>query len=239
MSALGQPRVHLRSTDSTNDRARTLAIAGAPHGTLITASVQTAGRGRQGRRWTAPAGSSLLMSLVLRTPPALLPLIAAVAVCDVAGDDARIKWPNDIVIARAEGLAKLAGILAEGRPQQGWAILGIGLNVAVRLEDLPAQLREKTATLGESVQEIEPTLERLLEALGRRLAEGERATLEAWRTRDALRGREIAWGSPGPTDSLKRGRAEGIDGTGRLMIALADGGRTALDAGEVHLRDID
>lgn len=230
--------MHLRSTGSTNDRARALAIAGAPHGTLITASVQTAGRGRQGRRWTAPAGSSLLMSLVLRAPPALLPLIAAVAVCDVAGDDARIKWPNDIVIARAGGLSKLAGILAEGRPQQGWAILGIGLNVAVRLEDLPAQLRERTATLGESVQEVEPTLERLLEAIAGRLAEGERATLEAWRTRDALRGKEIVWGAAGSTDS-QRGRAEGIDGTGRLMIALADGGHTALDAGEVHLRDID
>jgi BirA family transcriptional regulator, biotin operon repressor / biotin---[acetyl-CoA-carboxylase] ligase len=231
--------VHLRSTDSTNDRARPLAIAGAPHGTLITASVQTAGRGRQGRRWTAPADSSLLMSLILRAPPALLPLIAAVAVCDVAGDDARIKWPNDIVIARAGGLSKLAGILAEGRPQQGWAILGIGLNVAVRPRELPAELREHTATLGESAREIESTLERLLDALGRRLAEGDGATLEAWRTRDVLRGREIAWGAVGPTGFLERGRAEGIDGTGRLMVTLAGGGHTALDAGEVHLREVD
>ncbi|HUB76084.1 MAG TPA: hypothetical protein VL977_03460, partial [Solirubrobacteraceae bacterium] len=63
---LGRPRLHLRVTDSTNDRARALAIAGAPHGTLVTASEQTAGRGRQGRSWSAPAGSSLLMSLVLR-----------------------------------------------------------------------------------------------------------------------------------------------------------------------------
>src|SRR5271165_4527063 len=118
MSPLGRPRIHLRSTDSTNERARLLAAAGAPHGTLVTASVQTAGRGRQGRRWVAPARSSLLMSLVLRSPPSLLPLIAAVAVCDVAGDDALIKWPNDVVLARAGGLAKLAGILAEGRPQQ-------------------------------------------------------------------------------------------------------------------------
>src|SRR5271166_112315 len=131
MSALGRPRVHLRSTDSTNERARLLAAAGAPHGTLVTASAQTAGRGRQGRRWTAPENSSLLMSLVLRAPPPLLPLIAAVAVCDVAGQDARIKWPNDIVLERDARLAKLAGILVEGRPQEGWAILGVGLNVAV------------------------------------------------------------------------------------------------------------
>ncbi|HYM56212.1 MAG TPA: biotin--[acetyl-CoA-carboxylase] ligase, partial [Solirubrobacteraceae bacterium] len=164
VAPLGRPRVHLRRTDSTNDRARELAIAGAPHGTLVTASEQTAGRGRQGRRWSAPADSSLLMSLVLRAgepgraraerPPELLPLIAAVAVCDVAGDDARIKWPNDIVLERPQGLAKLAGILAEGRPQQGWAVLGIGLNVAVEVEELPAELRTSAATMGRPADEI-------------------------------------------------------------------------------------
>ena len=84
-TTLGRPRVHLRQTGSTNDRARELAAAGAPHGTLVTAAAQSAGRGRQGRSWSAPAGSSLLMSLLLRSPPPLLPLIAAVAVCDVAG----------------------------------------------------------------------------------------------------------------------------------------------------------
>src|ERR1700728_3412193 len=96
---LGSPRLHLRRTDSTNDRARALALAGAPHGTLVTAAEQTAGRGRQGRRWSAPAGDALLMSLVLRwrappapAPPAgLLPLVAAVAVSDVAGPEARVK----------------------------------------------------------------------------------------------------------------------------------------------------
>src|SRR5438445_1473125 len=99
-SRLGRPRVHLRCTASTNDFARELALAGAPAGTLVTATEQSAGRGRQGRRWTAPAGSSLLMSVLLRSPPSLLPLIAAVAVCDVAGEDARIKWPNDVVLPR-------------------------------------------------------------------------------------------------------------------------------------------
>ena len=63
-TTLGHPRLHLRSTDSTNERARALALAGAPHGTLVTAAEQTAGRGRQGRRWSAPAGSALLMSLL-------------------------------------------------------------------------------------------------------------------------------------------------------------------------------
>jgi BirA family transcriptional regulator, biotin operon repressor / biotin---[acetyl-CoA-carboxylase] ligase len=250
LPSLGRPRVHLRSTDSTNDRARELAMAGAPHGTLVTAAEQTAGRGRQGRRWSAPAGSSLLMSLLLRpSPPGcvppttgsagggadrsllLLPLIAAVAVCDVAGEKARIKWPNDVVTVQPKGLAKLAGILTEGRLQQGWAVLGIGLNVAVRLEDLPTELRSKAATLGESSEEIEPTLERLLRALEQRLLEPAEATLIAWRSRDALRGRNIAWAGG-------RGQAMGIDGTGRLVVALADGGHATLAAGEVHLEDV-
>jgi BirA family biotin operon repressor/biotin-[acetyl-CoA-carboxylase] ligase len=223
--------LHLRRTDSTNDRARELAIAGAPHGTLVTASEQTAGRGRQGRRWSAPAGSSLLMSLLLRSPPALLPLIAAVAVCEVAGEDARIKWPNDIVAVSSQGLAKLAGVLAEGRPQQGWTVLGVGLNVAVRLEDLPAELRATAATLGCSPAEIEPTLGRLLEALERRLEDSAQATLEAWRARDALRGRTVAW-------AAGHGRAQGIDGAGRLVVALTGGGHATLTAGEVHLEGI-
>jgi BirA family biotin operon repressor/biotin-[acetyl-CoA-carboxylase] ligase len=220
VSALGRPRVHLRSTDSTNDRARQLAMAGAPHG-----------RGRQGRRWSAPAGQSLLMSLVLHSPPPLLPLLAAVAVCDVAGKGAAIKWPNDIVLVHARALAKLGGILAEGRPQAGWTVLGVGLNVAVRLDELPVELRASATTLGHSPDAIEPTLERLLAALERRLAEPASATLAAWRLRDALYGREIVWNSG-------RGRAEGIDGTGRLIVALADGAHTSLDAGEVHLEPV-
>jgi BirA family transcriptional regulator, biotin operon repressor / biotin---[acetyl-CoA-carboxylase] ligase len=264
LSALGHPRLHLSRTSSTNDRARELALGGAPHGTLVTASEQTAGRGRQGRRWSAPAGSALLMSLVVRSPPPLLPLIAAVAVCDVAGEDAAIKWPNDIVVsapasspvASREGgapgqgtpgatraLAKLAGILVEGRPQQGWAVLGIGLNVAVELDQLPENLRLTgasardgasplpAATLGRPRTAIEPTLSSLLASIEQRLGEPAEATLHAWRARDALRGREVAW-------SGGEGRAEGIDGAGRLVVALADGGQTTLSAGEVHLQSV-
>ncbi len=240
---VGHPRLHLRSTDSTNERARALALAGAPHGTLVTAAEQTAGRGRQGRRWSAPAGSALLMSLILRWPkrgcspeasatrlrsPPLLPLIAAVAVCDVVGDEARVKWPNDIVLARGGRLAKLAGILIEGRPQEGWAVLGIGLNVAVRVQELPVELRDSAASLGLASEEIEPLLARLLAALQQRLREPSAEVLDAWRARDALRGREISWAGG-------HGRADGVDGDGRLVVELADGGHTTLDAGEVHL----
>ena len=226
IAPLGHPRLHLRRTGSTNDLARKLAIAGAPHGTLVTADEQTAGRGRQGRAWSAPPGSSLLMSLVLRDAPSPLPLLAAVAVCDVAGPDARVKWPNDIVRPDKERLRKLAGILVEGRPREGWAVLGIGLNVAVRLRDLPVELRETAATLGLSEGEIEPVLGHLLEALAHRLAAPVAVTLKEWRARDALRGREISWEGA-------RGRAEGIDGEGRLIVVRPDGARIQLDAGEV------
>jgi BirA family biotin operon repressor/biotin-[acetyl-CoA-carboxylase] ligase len=224
VSALGHPRMHLRVTDSTNSRARELAVAGAPHGTLVTASEQTAGRGRQGRVWSAPAGSALLMSVVLRSPPRLLPLAAAVAVASVVGEDARIKWPNDVQV---EG-RKVAGILVEGRPQERWAVLGIGLNVAIRLEDLPEELRGTAGTLGLTSAEVEPALERLLRGIEEWLARDEAAVLEAWRARDGLRGREIRWAGGA-------GVAAGVDDDGRLLVELAEGGTTALDAGEVHL----
>ncbi len=253
MSPLGRPRVHLARTGSTNDVARSLALAGAPHGTLVTAGEQTAGRGRHGRAWTAPAGSSLLMSLLLRDPPSLLPLIAAVALCDAAGPQARIKWPNDIVVARAgdggHGLAKLAGILVEARLQAGWAVLGVGVNVAVRIEDLPPELRPSgqgpdarsalpAATLGRRPAEVEALLALLLAALERRLAQPAQVTLEAWRARDALLGRRITWGSDHGERPAAHGTAHGVDGTGRLVVELDWGGRLTLGAGEVHLLDV-
>ncbi len=223
---LGSPRLHQRRVDSTNERARALALAGAPHGTLVSAAEQTAGRGRQGRSWVAPAGSALLCSLVVRDPPPLLSLIAGLAVCDVAGENALLKWPNDVVVGTR--LAKLAGILVEGRPQDSWAVLGIGLNVAVRIEQLPAELRVRAASMGLPADAIETTLGRLLSALSARLAEPVEGVLEAWRARDALYNREVSWEGG-------QGRARGIDERGRLLVALADDSLTALDAGEVHL----
>jgi BirA family biotin operon repressor/biotin-[acetyl-CoA-carboxylase] ligase len=220
---LGTPRLHLRSTDSTNDRARALAIAGAPHGTLVTAGEQTAGRGRHGRTWSAPPGRGLLLSLVLRDVPALLALASAVAVADVVGEGAAIKWPNDVLLDDR----KVAGILAEGRPQEGWAVLGIGVNVAVREEDLPPQVAARAAGLGLSPAAVEPTLAALLIALERRLAQRPDAILDAYRRRDALRGREVRW-------QHGRGVAAGVDAAGRLLVDRA-GGSVALDAGEVHL----
>jgi BirA family biotin operon repressor/biotin-[acetyl-CoA-carboxylase] ligase len=224
---LGTPRLHLRTTDSTNDRARALADGGAPHGTLVTAGAQTAGRGRQGRTWDAPAGRALLMSLVLRDWPRLLPLVAAVAVADVGaagGGDISIKWPNDVLLRGG----KLAGILVEARPQEDWAVVGIGMNVAVRPADLPAELRDRAASLELEPAALETTLAALLTALGERLALEPAAVLAAFRERDALLGRQVRW-------QRGEGTAAGIDEHGRLLVDRSDGTRAALDAGEVHL----
>jgi BirA family biotin operon repressor/biotin-[acetyl-CoA-carboxylase] ligase len=221
---IGRPRLHLRATSSTNDRARALAAAGAPHGTLVTAAEQSAGRGRQGRAWAAPPGSALLCSLLLRDYDPLLPLRAGLAVADVAGDAARVKWPNDVLL---DG-RKLAGILVEARPQDGWAVLGIGVNVAVELADLPPDLRDRAATLGRPRDRLEPTLAELLGTLENRLAEPAHATLAALRARDALRDRPVRWADG-------EGTGAGIDDAGALLVRLPDGGIRTLDAGEVHL----
>ena len=221
--SLGNPRVHFRLTDSTNARARELASGGAPHGTVVTADEQSAGRGRQGRTWTAPAGRALLCSVVIRDPPRLLPLAAGVAVAVVAGTDSQIKWPNDVLL----GGRKVAGILVEARLQERWAVVGIGLNVAVREADFPVELRDRAGTLGLEPSAIEPTLDALLRALERSLAGGSDAVLEAVRRRDALLGREVRWGG-------RVGIGAGIDDDGRLVVRT-ESGQVELDAGEVHL----
>ncbi len=220
---LGRPRLHLRVTDSTNERARVLAAQGAPHGTLVTAGAQTAGRGRQGRSWSAPAGRALLMSLVVRADALLLPLRAGLAVADVAGPEARVKWPNDVLL---DG-RKVAGVLVEGRPLEGWAVVGIGINVAVDPDDLPGHLRSTAATLNLQPEDVEFVLERLLVALAARLAEGCTAGVAALRAREARHGRRVAWAGG-------EGIADGIDGAGALRVR-AEHGTVALDAGEVHL----
>jgi BirA family biotin operon repressor/biotin-[acetyl-CoA-carboxylase] ligase len=216
VTALGRPRLHHREIDSTNRRARELASAGAPHGTLVTAGAQTAGRGRQGRRWEAPAGSALLCSLVLREFDALLSLRAGLAVADVAGEAARVKWPNDVQV---DG-RKVAGVLVEGRPHEGWAVVGIGVNVS-GAPDLP-----DAAALGRD--DPEAVLGELLGALETRLAEPKEAALSALRARDALLGAEVRWDGG-------EGVAAGIDADGGLRVTT-DAGERVLSAGEVHLR---
>jgi BirA family transcriptional regulator, biotin operon repressor / biotin---[acetyl-CoA-carboxylase] ligase len=220
---IGRPRLHLRATTSTNDRARELASASAPHGALVTAEEQTAGRGRQGRTWVAPAGSSLLLSVVLRETDALLPLRAGLAVADLTGPAARVKWPNDVLL---DG-RKVAGVLVEARPQERWAVLGIGVNAALEVADLPTELRETAGTLDRT--DLEAALSELLDHLERRLAEPADATLNALSERDALLGRPLSWAGG-------EGTGAGIDTRGCLRVRLPDGDETVLDAGEVQLR---
>jgi BirA family transcriptional regulator, biotin operon repressor / biotin---[acetyl-CoA-carboxylase] ligase len=220
---IGKPRVHHRLTDSTNERAKLLAAAGAPHGTLVTADEQAAGRGRQGRLWTAPPGSSVLMSLLLRELDELLPLAAAVAVCEALPADAQVKWPNDVWLDRR----KVAGILVEGRPQQGWAVLGIGVNVTTH--EFPPELADGATSL--RLGGVDTTRDRVLDDVLRSLSEWlsapPEAVLAAWRSRDALQGERVRW-------SGGEGRANGIDDSGGLLVETRTGSIT-LDAGEVHL----
>jgi BirA family transcriptional regulator, biotin operon repressor / biotin---[acetyl-CoA-carboxylase] ligase len=213
---IGRPRVHHRVTGSTNERARSLAAGAAPHGTLVTADEQTAGRGRQGREWVAQRGAALLASLVLRSPGEALPLAAAVAVCEALPVEAAIKWPNDIWVDRR----KVAGILVEARPQEGWAVLGIGVNVRA------APPLEHVTSLDSAIG-TEELLERLLWALDGWLTRPLTEVLAAWRSRDALRGAQVRWQDGS-------GEAVGIDEGGALLVDT-ESGRVALQAGEVHL----
>ena len=228
---IGTPRVHHRVADSTNQRAKELAAAGAPHGTLVTAGEQTTGRGRQGRAWVAPPGSAVLMSLLVRNLDErfpLLPLVAAVAVAEACESLApvrcEIKWPNDVWIERR----KVAGILVEGRPADDWAVLGIGLNVGTRefAEELGSIATSLRIAGGVEVG-VESALGVVLEALAGWLGKGGGEVLAGWTERDALRGGHVRWAEGS-------GVAAGIDDAGSLLVET-DAGLVTLGAGEVHL----
>jgi BirA family transcriptional regulator, biotin operon repressor / biotin---[acetyl-CoA-carboxylase] ligase len=219
--SLGQPREHHETIGSTNERARELAEEGAAHGTLVTAAEQTAGRGRQGRGWVTPPGVAIAASLILRDYDDLLPLRAGLAVADVAGPSALVKWPNDVWI---EG-KKVAGILVEAR---GWAVLGIGVNVALDPATLPPEVARIAGTLGRDPSQVEPTLSELLSRLEQRLLEGKSATLAALRERDALLGKPVRWDGG-------EGIGAGVDDAGGLLVHRPDGTTTTLNAGEVTL----
>jgi len=250
--SFGTPHRHFRLVDSTNRVARELAADGAPHGTVVTAEEQSAGRGRQGRSWSAPRGGALLYSAVvtpLDSRHALLPLAVPLAVCEAIEAlrpevACMVKWPNDVWL---DG-RKLAGILIEARPQDGWAVVGIGLNLAIAPDEFPPELQETAISLfafgqggsGDSRRSLPAVAPEgfprtpftAAEVLSRHLSEwldaDRDAVLAAWRSRDALLGREVSWNGGS-------GVADGIDASGDLLVVGAGGERFVLGAGEVHL----
>jgi BirA family biotin operon repressor/biotin-[acetyl-CoA-carboxylase] ligase len=233
---IGSPRVHYRTTDSTNERARELALAGAPHGTLVTADEQTAGRGRSGRRWSAPPGAALLVSAILRPLDerhALLPLAVPLAVCEaiesIAPVECEVKWPNDVWVDEK----KVAGVLIEARPPK-WAVIGAGINLAIADDAFGDDLRWPASSVGHGV-----TAAAMLDALCGELdawaaAPGAR-TLASFAERDGLRGRRVGWDGAGGEASSGSGVATGIDASGNLLVAADSGQTVALGAGEVQL----
>jgi BirA family transcriptional regulator, biotin operon repressor / biotin---[acetyl-CoA-carboxylase] ligase len=240
--AFGRPHRHLASTGSTNDRARELAEAGALSGTVVTAGEQSAGRGRHGRVWSAPAGSALLYSAVLRPLEerhGLLPLAVPLAVCDaieaVAPARCSVKWPNDVWIEEA----KVAGVLVEARPPD-WAVIGVGVNVSIRADQFPGDLRWPATSVadGRTGVTVDDVREALNAALDVRVEEAQDKTLEAFGERDALRGREVGWVGAGSVAGEGSGMADGIDERGNLLVERANGERLALGSGEVSLRPL-
>lgn len=236
-SSFDGPTVHHRLTDSTNDRARELATEGAPSGTIVTADEQTAGRGRTGRKWSAPPGAALLCSAILRPLEAhhsLLPLAVPLAVCDAAEALApvkcQVKWPNDVWL----GERKLAGVLIEARPPE-WAVIGVGLNLSIPDDGFPEDLRWPATSLGHGVG-VDQALVALREALGRWTGVGPEEVVAAFEARDALRGREVAWEGAGSSGTQGEGVCEGIDDRGNLVVVTDSGERLSLGAGEVSLR---
>ena len=230
---------------STNDRAAELAAGGAPEYTLVTADRQTAGKGRRGRVWETPAGSSIAMSLVLRPKVELaalseLTILAGIAVARCLarlGAKPRIKWPNDI---RLDG-RKVCGILAETRLAGGaadYTILGIGINVT------KAAYSEKVAAVAVSLEEAGITAER--EALIVRIAAGMRDLIAEWERIGNISfiveeyDASMEWKGEicrviSADGSFTEGTALGISPDGALRF-LTENGEQAVTAGEVSLR---
>jgi len=227
------------SVGSTNDEARALAVAGAPHGTIVSARRQDAARGRRGRAWSAPEGN-LYCSAILRPQVPFsrageLTFVVGVAVADAVasfGLEPKLKWPNDVQIAGD----KMCGILLEAAiaPDRSvdWIVAGIGVNVAHH-----PQLADYNATslhaAGARDATVEALLERLVAALDRRLAEwragGFDATRAAWLARAVGLGARIKVRLE--TETLE-GVFEQIGSSGALILRT-DTGRHSITAGDV------
>jgi len=228
--------------DSTNITARELAASGAPHGTVVIADAQRAGRGRLGRSWVSPAGRNLYLSAVLRSdlPAERLPqigLLAGVAVCETVREwcAAEIKWPNDVLA----GGRKVVGILTEmDEVGSGRVVVpGIGVNLNTEPDDFPAELRDKAGSLrlvtGQPVDRARFAA-RLLKTLEVRYEQWQRdgfaPIAAAWRRLTPLIGRPIRVQEPG---QVVDGTVIDIADDGALRLRLADGSEHRVVAGDV------
>lgn len=238
------------TTGSTNsDLAR--RAAGLTEGAVLVAEEQTAGRGRLDRTWSAPARSGLFLSVYL-TPGAVpaqrwgwLPLLTGVAVAAglerSAGVDTALKWPNDLLVTVGGEERKTGGILAE-RAGDG-VVIGIGLNVSLRADELPAPTAASLALAGAVSTDRETLLRGVLRSLEHwygawRAADGDAAVSglrEAYAANCATLGRTVRAQLPG--DRTLTGEAVAIDGDGRLVLSTGDGLQEPVSAGDiVHLR---
>jgi BirA family biotin operon repressor/biotin-[acetyl-CoA-carboxylase] ligase len=236
-------------TGSTNADVAGLARSGEPEGLVLIAEHQTAGRGRLGREWTAPARSGLALSMLLRPVgvPAkswtLLPLLAGVgaarAVSRVADIEVTLKWPNDLMV----GDRKLGGILAERveTPCGSAAVVGVGLNVSLREAELPVATAISLSLAGAATTDRDTVVRATLRGIAAEYAgwidaagDGERSVLPAYRALCRTLGREVRAELPG--DQIVEGRATAIDADGSLLVSTS-GGQVAVTAGDVvHLR---
>ncbi len=230
---------------STNSDVAEAAREGAPEGLVVAAEAQTAGRGRLGRTWTAPARAGLTFSMLLRpaTPAEtwnLLPLLAGLslveAVRGVAHLGAVLKWPNDLLDPAGR---KLAGILTES--VHGSVVLGIGLNVTTRAEELPSDAASSLELSGATVTDRAPILAEVLRAFERRYLAWQdsggapASVVPAYRDVCATVGGDVRVELPG--DRRLEGLATAIDDSGRLVVRTEDGESHLVGAGDVvHVR---
>jgi BirA family biotin operon repressor/biotin-[acetyl-CoA-carboxylase] ligase len=229
--------------DSTNRFVLDEARAGAHEGLVVVADHQDAGRGRRGRSWTAPPGSSLLVSALLRPPlPAeraqLVTMAAGLALAEavegVAGFAPSLKWPNDLVV----GDRKLAGLLAEAdvSPRGDVRAVVVGAGCNVQWDSFPADLAEiATSCNVEAGHPVErdAVLTAYLDRLGERVADLG-SILDDYRVRLATLGRDVRVDLGGREVV---GTALDVDADGRLLVATPGGGTEVIAAGDVvHLR---
>lgn len=241
---IGQNIIHLPTVTSTMDIARREAKKRAAEGTLIIADAQTMGRGRLKRVWLSPPGSSIAMSLILYPETKMLPfliMIASLAVIrclkKVTGLDAEIKWPNDVLIKGK----KVCGILIENQLRANkttYSIIGIGINVNLRVTDFPDIAGAATSLseeLGSYVSRLNVIRQLLIEieALYRALSQ-ENTIYQEWRDNLVTLGKRVRVTSE---KTIHEGVAESVFPDGSLLLRYPDGTSTRIVASDVTLRE--